>query len=303
MNTHPDTPTEDMKTSPSLVGDEPFELSLPPRPDPSALVIDVEGFEGPLDLLLSLAREQKVDLTKISILALAEQYLAFIEEARAYRLEVAADYLVMAAWLAYLKSRLLIPDEPSDDGEPSGQELAEVLQFRLRRLEAMREAARKLMNSNRLGRDVFARGDPEPMALETKSAWTASMFDLLSAYAAQRQRNTVATVQLQKRTVWSQAEAREILVRLIGEAASWTPMSVLISEYVTGENRATALASSFSASLELAREGQLKLQQSKPFSPLMMRAATAQERRDARAASPDTSVEHKQSEEVRPDED
>lgn len=234
------------------------------------LVIDVAGFEGPLDLLLSLARAQKVDLAKISILALAEQYLAFIEEVRQTRLELAADYLVMAAWLAYLKSRLLLPNPPADD-EPTGAELAAALAFRLRRLEAMREAAARLMDRPRLGREVFARGRPEPIALVRRDHYEATLYELLTAYAAQRQRQMVSTVRVAKRTVWSLADAREILERLIGRVADWTPIDQFLGTYMTRETRATVIASSFSASLELVREGKLELKQTAPFAPLFIR--------------------------------
>jgi segregation and condensation protein A len=236
-----------------------------------ALVVDVDGFEGPLDLLLTLARNQKVDITRISILALAEQYLAYIEQIRRLRLELAADYLVMAAWLAYLKSRLLLPEAKGDD-EPTGEELAAALAFRLRRLEAMRDAAAQLANANRLGRDVFARGMPEPVVVDRKSEHTATLFDLLSAYAAQRQKKAIAVVHVQARRVWSLQEAREVLVRMVGRIAEWTPLHVFVSPYlVTEEMRATVMASSFSASLELAREGRVDLRQTAPFAPLYMR--------------------------------
>lgn len=236
-----------------------------------ALLIDVDGFEGPLDLLLTLARNQKVDITRISILALAEQYLAFIEEIRRLRLELAADYLVMAAWLAYLKSRLLLPEAKGDD-EPTGEELAAALAFRLKRLEAMRDAAAKLANANRLGRDVFARGMPEPVVVTRKSEYSATLYDLLSAYAAQRQQKAVSVVHVRARAGWSLHEAREVLSRMIGEIADWTPLHVFLSPYLRDkEIRASVLASSFSASLELAREGQIDLRQTEPFAPLYMR--------------------------------
>ncbi|HUG62948.1 MAG TPA: ScpA family protein [Methylomirabilota bacterium] len=239
-----------------------------------ALIVDVEGFEGPLDLLLTLARNQKVDLSRISILALAEQYLAFVEELRKLRLELAADYLVMAAWLAYLKSRLLLPAPETDDDEPTAEELAELLAFRLRRLEAMREAAARLTARARLGRDVFARGAPEPVAVARIAEWDASLYDLLSAYAAQRQRQMVSVVHVRRRTVWSLGDAREILTRLIGRMVDWAPVESFLIPYMTApEQRATIKASSFSAMLELVREGRLEIRQSGAFAPLYVRAS------------------------------
>src|SRR4030088_2210057 len=180
-----------------------------------SLVVDVEGYEGPLDLLLALARQQKVDLAKISILALADQYLVFIDAARKIRLELAADYLVRAAGLASLKSRLLLPEPPTAEG-PSAEEMATALANRLRRLEAIREAANRLMNRPQLQRDIFPRGNPESIAEIKHPKFTATLFDLLTAYAAQRQQRVLATVHLAKRTVWSLSEARASLERLIG---------------------------------------------------------------------------------------
>lgn len=236
-----------------------------------ALTVDVDGFEGPLDLLLHLARTQKVDLARISVLALAEQYLGFIERLRAMRLELAADYLVMAAWLAYLKSKLLIPKQPQDDGQ-SGEEMAAVLQFRLKRLEAMRDAAARLVNRNRLGRDVFARGMPETVAVDRRQDYTASLYDLLTAYAAQRQRRAVTNVRIEKRGVWSLKEARDILVRLVGALDDWTALDRFLLRYLAEEGRrSTVLASSFAASLELVREGAIEIRQDQPFAPLYMR--------------------------------
>lgn len=236
-----------------------------------SLVVDVAGFEGPLDLLLHLARNQKVDLARISILALAEQYLVFVEQARALRLELAADYLVMAAWLAYLKSRLLIPKQPGDDGE-SGEEMAAVLQFRLKRLEAMRDAAARLVNRNRLGRDVFARGMPELVIIEKRNEYSASLYDLLTAYASQRQRQAITNVQIAKRGVWSLKQARDILTRMVGEFRDWTALDSFLVKYLaSAEDRATALASSFAASLELVREGRIEVRQHEAFAPLYMR--------------------------------
>jgi segregation and condensation protein A len=243
--------------------------------DDPALVVDVAGFEGPLDLLLHLARNQKVDLARISVLALAEQYLVFIETARKLRLELAADYLVMAAWLAFLKSKLLIPKQPGEEGE-SGEELAAVLQFRLKRLEAMRDAAARLVNRNRLGRDVFARGMPEIVIVEKRNEWSATLYDLLTAYAVQRQRQAVNRVKIAKRDVWSLKDAREILALIVGEMRDWTALDQFLIDYLASpEDRATAIASSFAASLELIREGTLEARQEVAFAPLYLRGRQA----------------------------
>ncbi len=237
----------------------------------SALVVDVDGFEGPLDLLLDLARAQKVDITRISILALADQYLAYIERIRSMRLEVAADYLVMAAWLAYLKSRLLLPEE-SDGEEPTGEELAAALAFRLRRLEAMRDAAAQLANRNRLGRDVFGRGLPEPIAVNRRNEYSATLYDLLTAYATRRQETAISLVSIPARKVWSLQDAREALTRLVGHVAEWTPIDVLLSPYLTGLGmRRSVTASAFGASLEMVREGRLEIRQTEHFQPLYLR--------------------------------
>ncbi|MCF3642131.1 segregation/condensation protein A [Rhizobium sp. TRM95111] len=236
-----------------------------------SLVVDIAGFEGPLDLLLHLARTQKVDLAKISVLALAEQYLVFVESAQRIRIELAADYLVMAAWLAYLKSRLLIPKPARDDG-PSGEEMAAALAFRLKRLEAMRDAATKLVNRNRLGRDVFARGAPEHIPAERRSAFDASLYDLLTAYASLRQRHAITQVTIEKRTVWSLAEAREVLARLIGEIDDWTALDHFLLRYMSDpKERVTAIASAFAATLEMVREGQLQIRQDGAFRPIYLR--------------------------------
>jgi segregation and condensation protein A len=236
------------------------------------LVVDVEGFEGPLDLLLALARTQKVDLAKISVLALAQQYLDFIAEARRLRLEVAADYLVMAAWLAFLKSKLLLPAEKDEEGEPTGAELAALLAFRLKRLHAMREVSAQLMTRKRLGRDVFARGTPEPIRITRKSIYEANVYDLLKAYSQQRQRTAIRTWQIRQRTVWSLKEARAELERLLGIDCDWAPLDQLLAEFlVEPELRKTALASSFTATLEMTREGALEIRQAKSFAPLLIR--------------------------------
>lgn len=235
------------------------------------LTVDVDGFEGPLDLLLHLARTQKVDLARISVLALAEQYIEFISRAQKTRLELAADYLVMAAWLAYLKSRLLLP-KPHDDGEPSGEEMAELLQFRLKRLEAMRDASMRLVNRNRLGCEVFPRGMPEPITISKQNAFHATLYDLLTAYAAQRQRRAITNVQIARRNVWSLKQARDILTRLIGGAGDWTPLDRFLMAYLTTpEERATVRASTFAASLEMVREGTLEIRQVEAFGAIYLR--------------------------------
>jgi segregation and condensation protein A len=247
------------------------EFAGQPATQEPALVVDVEGFEGPLDLLLALARQQKVDLAKISILALADQYLAFIEEARKLRLELAADYLVMAAWLAYLKSRLLLPDLNPQEGQ-SAEDMATALAMRLRRLEAIREAAERLFRRAQLDRDVFRRGQPEPIAHIKHPQWSATLYDLLSAYARQRQRSGLANVRLAKRTVWSLAQAREALERLIGQSADWARLDEYLMAFVVEPSLApTVLASSFATTLELVREGRIEVQQQQAFAPIYIR--------------------------------
>jgi segregation and condensation protein A len=262
--------------------EQEYETELPERSgDEPSLMVDVEGFEGPLDLLLTLARQQKVDLAKISILALADQYLAFIEEARKMRLELAADYLVMAAWLAYLKSRLLLPEQHPAEGL-SAEEMANALALRLRRLEAIRKFAEQLMNRPQLGRDVFQRGQPQPIAEIKHPQWSATLYDLLSAYASRRQIQSRSVVRVAKRTVWSLAEAREALERLIGQNMDWSPLDQYLLAYLTDPaTTATVLASSFAAALEMIREGQLEAHQQGAFSPLYLR-----KKRNADAALP-----------------
>ncbi|TCT03279.1 condensin subunit ScpA [Aquabacter spiritensis] len=237
-------------------------------------MVDIEGFEGPLDLLLALARTQKVDLTRLSILALADQYLAFIEAVRKVRLELAADYLVMAAWLAYLKSRLLLPPPPAEEG-PSAEEMADAFARRLRHLERIRQAAARLMSRTRLGVDVFPRKVPETApGAPDRVVYDASLYDLLAAYAGQRQRQALSSVTLKTRAVWSLAEARARLERLLGTAlGDWLRLDDFLADFLASpEQRATALASSFSASLEMVREGQLDIRQDAPFGPLWVRA-------------------------------
>ena len=255
------------------MNDVPFETEVAAEraSDEPALVVDVEGFEGPLDLLLVLARQQKVDLAKISILALADQYLAFIEEARKLRLELATDYLVMAAWLAYLKSRLLLPEANAPEGQ-SAEDMAIALALRLKRLEAIRDVAERLFGRPHLDRDVFRRGQPEPIAHIKHPQYSATLYDLLSAYAQQRQKAALAHVRLAKRTVWSLAEAREALERLIGQSSDWARLDEFLIAYVVEPSlAATVLASSFASTLEMVREGVMEVHQQGAFAPLYVR--------------------------------
>lgn len=247
------------------------EMSAERSSDEPALVVDVEGFEGPLDLLLTLARQQKVDLAKISILALADQYLAFIEAARKLRLELAADYLVMAAWLAYLKSRLLLPDSASPEAQ-TAEEMAAALAFRLKRLEAFREVAQKMLDRPQLGRDVFSRGDPEPIAEIKHPQYSATLYDLLSAYAVQRQKQALGRVRFAPRKVWSLAEARGAIQKLIGVSADWSCLDDYLIAYMVEPDMVSSVkASSFAATLELVREGVMDLQQHAAFAPIYIR--------------------------------
>lgn len=247
-----------------------FDLAAYDAPE-AALILNLEGFEGPLHVLLVLARAQKVDITQISILELVEQYLSFIQEARELKLEIAADYLVMAAWLAYLKSRLLLPDE-GDDEEPSAQELAARLQLRLQRLEAMREAGAQLMSRNRLGRDVFLRGAPEGIELLTIPLHQASYYELLRAYSDIQARAKAAHYHIKKRTVLSMEEALERLGSLIGQTLTWTDLKdFLPKEFMDSDHKRSAVASTFAATLELARSGKAEIKQVKPFGPMYIR--------------------------------
>jgi segregation and condensation protein A len=253
--------------------DLPFDQAGEGATEDGSFVVDVEGFEGPLDLLLDLARRQKVDLAKISVLALVEQYLEFIAAARRLRLELAADYLVMAAWLAYLKSRLLLP-QAEKGAEPEAAELAEALQFRLRRLDAIRAAAEALVNRPRLGRDLFLRGAPEAVSALSAGPWHASLYELLSAYAHRRQKQAVTRrVTLRQRSVWSLAQARSELEKFTGRALDWTVLDAYLAAFcTTPEVRRTVRASTLSASLEMVREGAISIRQDEPFAPLWIKS-------------------------------
>lgn len=240
-------------------------------PDDDRLTLELGSWEGPLDLLLALARSQKVDLREISILALVEQYLDFIANAKALKLEIAADYLVMAAWLAYLKSCLLLPREPHVD--PSPEELALRLQLRLERLHAMREAGARLMARDRLGRDVFSRGMPDGLRVIRKAHWDAQIFDLMQAYGQVKARAMPAFHIVARRSVMTLDEAIERVARLVGVAIDWMAIERFLPETGDEGYRRSALASSFVATLELARQGKLVLRQDEAFSPLMVKAA------------------------------
>lgn len=248
------------ETTLRLVTNEPDELNL-----------SLDGWEGPLDLLLELTRSQKVDLAQISILALVEQYLAYLAEARALKLEIAADYLVMAAWLAYLKSCLLLPKDP--DAEPSPEELAFRLQMRLRRLDAMREAGARLLGRDRIGRDVFVRGAPEGLRLVRKSAWQVSAFDLFAAYGAIKARTQPPMHVVHPRAVMTLEEAIDRVSHMLGFALDWVSLESFLPQTDDLQFRRSSIASSFLAALELARRGRLELAQDEAFAPIMIKAA------------------------------
>ena len=241
---------------------------------PQQLVLDLDGYEGPIDLLLTLAREQKVDLGRISILALADQYLAFIARQRSLRLEIAADYLVMAAWLAYLKSRLLLP-QPPDDDEPSAAELAAVLEHRLRLLEAMQTAGIRLMARPRLGQDVFLRGAPEGLAIVPVPVYELALYELLQAYGQSRRR-AAPVLTIEPSAFQSMDDALKRLARFLGRLADWRELTSFLPQEVRGELfRRSALAATFAAALELARDGRIELRQDRAFGPIYLRSPAA----------------------------
>ncbi len=252
--------------------DEPERLPTEERLAAEALIVDVDGFEGPLDLLLTLSRTQKVDLRKISVLQLAEQYLGFVERARSLRIELAADYLVMAAWLAFLKSRLLLPPEPGEAG-PSAEDLAAHLAFQLERLQAMRDAAARLMARDQKGRDFFPRGLPESMTHHRKVTWTATLLDLMRAYAQIRTKDEFRPFVLDREHVYTMEQALDRMRGLIGYAGDWASLTSFLPEGwdVTPMARRSALAAHFAAVLELAKRGQLTLRQGETFAPIELR--------------------------------
>ncbi|WP_321390932.1 ScpA family protein [Emcibacter sp.] len=247
------------------------------RDETERLLLDIKGFEGPLDVLLSLSRTQKVDLKQISILELVEQYLVFITEATRLRLEVAADYLVMAAWLAYLKSRLLLPVEENDE-DISADELAARLTYQLQRLEAMREAAAKLMSRDQLGRDVFARGAPEPVHVTRNASYELSFYELLKGYAEHKIRKSVSDIRIHKREVFTLDQALERLGDMIGLTLDWTSLEAFLPpDLKSGEMIKSAKASLFTATLEMARQGKAEIVQKQIFGPLLIRSRSRED--------------------------
>ncbi|SMO37938.1 segregation and condensation protein A [Ruegeria faecimaris] len=259
--------------SDNLFSEDP--VSVADRLAAEALIVDVDGFEGPLDVLLMLSRTQKVDLRKISVLALAQQYLSFVEKARALRIELAADYLVMAAWLAFLKSRLLLPPDPNDEG-PSGEELAAHLAFQLERLQAMRDAAARLMGRDQLGRDFFKRGQGEDVTRIRTVTYSATLLDLMQGYARIRTRDEFRPFVMDRDAVFTMEQALERMRPLIGFAGAWTDMETYLPEGWDADpvRRRSATAATFAASLELVKEGHMEIQQSETFAPIQLRKRT-----------------------------
>lgn len=253
-------------------GDADFD-DVEARLEAEALIVDVDGFEGPLDLLLMLSRTQKVDLRKISVLALAEQYLGFVERAKTLRIELAADYLVMAAWLAFLKSRLLLPPDPTDEG-PSGEELAAHLAFQLERLSAMRDAAAKLMARDQKGRDFFVRGIPEDVTRVRRIRYTATLLDLMQGYSRLRTRDDFRPYTMDRDHVMTLEQALERMRGLIGFAGEWTDLLSYLPEgwEADPKRRRSATASHFAASLELVKNGAIQIRQSDSFAPIQIKA-------------------------------
>ncbi len=246
------------------------QISVEQRVAAESLVIDVDGFEGPLDVLLTLARTQKVDMRKISVLQLARQYLVFVEEAKRIRLELAADYLVMAAWLAFIKSRLLLPQDPTEDG-PSGEELAAHLAFQLERLEAMRRSAAKLMARDQLGRDFFARGITQDVTSKKTITYKASVLDLMQAYARLRTKENFKPLHMEERDkIFTMEQALDRMKGLIGHAMDWGTLNQFLPDGWRDDPklRRSATASTFAAMLELVKLGKLDLRQGGTFAPI-----------------------------------
>lgn len=257
----------------SATAEDSFGL---PQTDEPALVLDLDGYEGPIDLLLALAREQKVDLAKLSILALADQYLAFIAAQRRLRLEIAADYLVMAAWLAYLKSRLLLPEPPAEDDSPSGEELAAALSHRLQLLAAMQRAGAALMARLLLGRDVFRRGAPEGLPRVDRPLYQATLYELLAAYGESHRRRHATVLTIEPPALHSLDAALRRLGEFVGHLPEWRELAAFLpAELRGGVYRRSALAATFAATLELARAGRIELRQDRAFGPIYLRSPSA----------------------------
>jgi segregation and condensation protein A len=237
------------------------------------LVVDLDGFEGPIDMLLALARDQKVDLTRISILALADQYLAYIAAARQIRLEIAADYLVMAAWLAYLKSRLLLPEPEETETEPTAAEMAAALSFQLRRLQAMQEAGARLMARAQLGRDVFPRGAPEGLRVAQRPVYDTSLYDLLSAYGEQQAQRQGGVLRIEPTELYSMEAALDRLAGMLGRMPEWTTLTAFLPPGLGGLIGRSAHAAMLAAGLEMVRTGTVQIRQEQTFGPIYMRKA------------------------------
>ncbi len=250
------------------------KLPAADRLEAEALIVDVDGFEGPLDLLLTLSRTQKVDLRRISILQLAEQYLGFVRRAAALRLELAADYIVMAAWLAFLKSRLLLPPEPGEAG-PSAEDLAAHLAFQLERLAAMREAAARLMARDQMGREFFARGAPETITQRRDITYEASLLDLMRAYARIRTKDEFRPYAFDRQNIYTMEQALERMRGLLGYVGEWSDLTSFLPEGwdASPARRRSATAAHFAAVLEMAKRGQVVLKQGETFAPIMIRKA------------------------------
>jgi len=267
------TPVPDPETAAAAPHEPGLEaLGVADRRAEEVLVVDVSGFEGPLDLLLTLSRTQKVDLMQVSVLQLADQYLAFVEQARALRIELAADYLVMAAWLAFLKSRLLLPPDPEAEG-PSAEDLAAHLAFQLERLQAMREVAARLMGRDRLGHQRFARGAPETVTRSRRVAWQAGLIDLMRAYARLRTRDEFRPYAFDRTDIFTMEQALDRVRAMLGYAGDWTSLASFLPDGWDGDpqRRRSATAATFAATLELARQGRIELQQAGTFAPLNIR--------------------------------
>ena len=260
--------------------DVKFDAADNAADDGEGLILDIDGYEGPLHLLLELARKQKVDLARVSILELAEQFISFIKTAQDLRIELAADYLVMAAWLAYLKSRLILPRDGEGDELPEAEELAAHLAFRLERLEAMRRAMDGLRRAPQVGQAVFVRGMPEGLRSRTSPIFEAEIFDLLAAYGASRSRAEIRTHKLPKPKVMGLEDARKRLRRALKavgvDLSDWTAMDSLLpdgADIGEGVPQSSVRASSLLAGLELAKEGEIELRQNGAFTPIYLRDA------------------------------